>query len=466
MVQAIQEMAGGVKTLLQHLTAARKKARMYPSDHPYVLDSLRGFLQELARFLHEKDDVTLSVADEELYFDGARLIDEQAAFLALVKDFAARKVSAITFRRGVTEEELSKFITLSVGKPSDLQEAGGIRTLLERDGVRRIALDQKTLVLPGMVAAGPKAREAVRVSRDIYRTVVQTVIAAFMDATDKSKVNVSVLENTVGLVVAGIARQADLYLDLSRVKSFHEYTFFHSTNVAILSLLIASKLHFGDRQMHRLGVAALLHDIGKVKTPMEILDKPGRLTEAEFKIMQKHPVDGARILAGQEDVDGLAITIAAQHHAHYNMTGYPNFQRLGRLHFLSHLVTIADVFDALTSDRSYRKALLPDRAMQIILNGRGTTFHPLLTKVFVQLSGVYPVGSVVELDDGAVAAVCKPNPDDVFRPWVRPVSASVNGRGGNELINLSEKASDGSYLRSIVRSLDPRDRNIEIASQV
>ena len=126
-------------------------------------------------------------------------------------------------------------------------------------------------------------------------------------------------------------------------------------------------------------------------------------------------------------------------------------------------MTVVDVYDALTSDRSYRTSMLPDRAMQIIIEGRGTTFHPELTKVFANLTGMFPVGTLVELDTDELAVVCKPNPDDIYRPQAKLLTEPYGDSRAFRVVSLADRDSNGAYLRSIVRSIDPQEHQINVA---
>jgi putative nucleotidyltransferase with HDIG domain len=458
------------KMVLRHLNNARKRAAMYPVEHPYVADSLEGLLEEFTRFFQESDSVTLSIADRDLYIEGHRLPEESIAYETLIHDLTIRGLTNITFRAGVSIPELIEFLVVSVAKPEDIEQNGGAKAMLAEKNLKTISLDDKLLAFlgPTSVRSAEGGEEiapsgGMQVSKELHRFTLQTVIAAFADAQARQMVNLELVEGTVRLLVTGIVQSPEIYMGLSTVKSFHEYTFYHSVNVAILSLLMGAKLNCDANTMHRIGVAALLHDVGKVNIPEEIIDKPGALTDEEFRTIQNHSVDGAEILAEQRNADGVSILVAAQHHAHYDLRGYPNFQSFGRLHFISHLVTVADVYDALTSNRAYSKAMLPDRAMQIILDGRGTTFHPLLAKLFANLSGLFPIGSVVELDSGELAVVCAANSTDLFRPIVKLVTHSQGDSTVVHQLDLSEKHPDGKFKHSIMKSVDPAAYGINVA---
>lgn len=447
------------------LTAAlhvcRQRARVYPAAHPHVRESIQEVMELLETILDTRDHVTLSIVEGELYVEGQLLPDESLTYKDMIADFTERELTCFTFLAGFTFGELTAFIAASDAKPEELRRLGGVKPALEQQGLRHITLDQWTLVLPET-----SSQEGVRISREVYRSAVEVVVAAFVDARARQRLNIEMVEGVVRVLVAGVLENQDICLGLSTLKSADEYTFYHSVNVAMLSMLMGSKLRLSGEILHKLGVAALLHDIGKVAVPDEILNKPGRLTDEEFQTVKSHTWEGVKALSEQDEVDKLALIVAAQHHAHYDLKGYPNFQGLGDLHFMSHLATVADVYDALTSERSYRRPMLPDRAMQIIIEGRGTTFHPSLTKVFASLTGMFPVGTLVELDSGEIGVVCTPHPDDIFRPQVKLVTKTPGTGTVFRQVDLSETASDGSYLRSIVKSADPRQYGIEIGQVV
>ncbi len=450
--------------LLRNLDRARTCARMYPPEHPYVEESRRLLTASVEELLLLRDSVTVSISDGDIFVEGHHIPDDGGSFEPLISDLTRRELVSITFVHGITVDELAAFILVSVARPPDLEAMGGVEAALERKAVRGVLIGRKSLALP-TDEESRKHAETVRVSRDVYHSAVQAVIEAFAEVSSREMVNLDLVEGVVRMLVSGVLQHPETYLGLSTMKDFHEYTFYHSVNVAILSMLMGSKLRFNEALLHKVGVAALLHDIGKVQMPIEILDKPGRLTPEEFDCMKTHCAKGARILA-QHSADPLAILTAAQHHVHYDRGGYPDCDIPEGLHVISHLITIADVYDALTSDRSYRTAMLPDRAMQIIIEGRGTTFHPELTKVFANLTGMFPVGTLVELDTAERAVVCKPNPANIYRPKAKLLTPPGSDTLVSRDVDLTDRDTDGRYLRSIVRSIEPRDHQINVADYV
>ncbi len=456
-----EALVAAARPFLRNLDKARKRARIYPPEHPYVQESRELLVGSLEELLLVRDSVTLSISDGDAFIEGCHVPDDDGLLEPMISDLTRRELVSVTFLPGITPDELTTFLLLSVAKPPELDNMGGLESALEQKGVRRVLIDRKSLALPAEDDTGQEA-ETTRVSREAYLSAVHAVIETFAEISAREMVNLELVEGVARMLVSGVLQHPDTYLGLSTMKNFHEYSFYHSVNVAILSMLMGSKLRFNEGLLHKVGVAALLHDAGKVRMPLEILDKPGKLTQDEFEYMKTHAAEGARLLA-EQGADPLAVVTAAQHHVHFDRRGYPEYEIPGGLHFVSHLVTVVDVYDALTSDRSYRTSMLPDRAMQIIIEGRGTTFHPELTKVFANLTGMFPVGTLVELDTDELAVVCKPNPDDIYRPQAKLLTEPYGDSRAFRVVSLADRDSNGAYLRSIVRSIDPQEHQINVA---
>ena len=451
---------GGVRQFIQHLNAARKRIQLFPATHPIVAESTAKAKEALDRLVEGKKNFTVSFVAGELYADGRLMAEESLAFHELIADLTQRNIASLTFAPGMDVGELSALLTATVLRGDETEGAGGLEAVFARKGIAHVLLNRLTVASSDRATGG--TAEGIRVARETYDSTVQRVTEAFSDAQSGGSLDMEVVDGMAGRLMVSVAQNKDVVMRLSTIKSFSEYTFFHSVNVAILTLLMGARLGLPDELLRRLGVAALLHDVGKVRVPLDILDKPGRLTEDEFAVMKSHSVEGLKIITSQRDVDPLVPVIAAEHHAHYDLKGYPDLTGAGGIHMLSHLVTIADVYDALTSDRCYRNAMLPDRAMQIILQGRGTQFHPLFLKIFVNVAGMFPVGALVELDTGELAVVHKANPNDIYRPSVKVLGKSEAGYSVRETVELSSRQPDGAYPRTITKAVDPVENGVPI----
>src|SRR5262249_37294403 len=208
--------------------------------------------------------------------------------------------------------------------------------------------------------------------------------------------------------------------------------------------------------LRELGLAALMHDIGKVRTPLEVLNKPDKLTDAEFVIMKRHVVEGAEMLRKTPDVPTLAPVIAFEHHLRLDGTGYPDVKR-GALNIGTMLCSIADVYDAMRSQRAYQQAFPTDRILQVLKRNDGKQFDQHLVRRFSQLVGIYPAGNLVRLNTRDIAVVRKVYAPDPHRPQVRIVCA----RDGRRLditydLNLWESSGAKDVPSSVIAPLAPK----------
>jgi putative nucleotidyltransferase with HDIG domain len=241
-----------------------------------------------------------------------------------------------------------------------------------------------------------------------------------------------------------------------------DHTFTHMVNVAVLTLAQALAMNIDGPLLRAFGVAALMHDIGKVKTPPEVLHKPERLTAEEFAIMKRHVVDGAAILRRTPGMSPLAAVVAFEHHLRQDMTGYPEGVGPRCLNVCTLMVTIADVFDALRSHRPYRQGLATSRIRTIMSEQDTPQFHRPLLQRFVAMMGLFPVGSVVRLRSGELAVVTAERPQDPLHPEVRIV-ADADGYSVTEPTSVRtwEPDGNGRYPREIRDAVDPLEMGID-----
>lgn len=219
-------------------------------------------------------------------------------------------------------------------------------------------------------------------------------------------------------VIESVTLNPDALVSMTKLRATDEYTYTHCINVSVLATAFGEYEGLPQADLMDLGIAGLLHDLGKALIPPAILNKPGRLTDAEFEIIKKHPVRSLKVLKSQEAVSERVLRAVVEHHEKYNGTGYP-FGRMGdQIHHFARYVSLADVYDALTSRRAYKMGMMPHRALKIIYSMRGQDFHPGYAERFIKFLGIYPVGSLVRLSDGRYAVVCGSNTVTPLRPEV------------------------------------------------
>ncbi|MDS1029334.1 HD-GYP domain-containing protein [Bacillota bacterium LX-D] len=225
--------------------------------------------------------------------------------------------------------------------------------------------------------------------------------------------------NTIKNIISDLLKNEDLVVNLTDIRTADSYTFAHSVNVCVLSILTGINLNFSENQLFHLGTGALLHDIGKTLIPNEIINKPGKLDEQEREKIKMHTIFDYNILENQSEISSFAAKVALQHHERIDGSGYPHGLKGKKIHLYSQITGIADVYDALTSDRVYRKAFLPHEAYEFLSGTGGTIYDYNLVKVFLSQIAPYPVGTFVKLNTGEIGVVVDVPKELTIRPVIR-----------------------------------------------
>ncbi|GIW55285.1 MAG: HD family phosphohydrolase [Nitrospiraceae bacterium] len=292
-------------------------------------------------------------------------------------------------------------------------------------------------------------------ARQVYMAAKHVVEDAMHDVRMGREINMERVSRVVSDMADSLLRNPDALASLSRLKRFDEYTFYHSVNTAVLALALGRRLRYDRASLHRLGIGTLLHDIGKTRIPLEILNKPGKFAAHEFEIMKQHVLRGAEILSKTTGLDESCLRPALEHHERVDGTGYPYGRKKSELSLFGMIAAVADIYDAITSDRCYHKAKPPHEALQFLYGlGQRGHLHMGLVQRFIKVVGVYPVGSCVALNTGEIAVVSRLNHQQPLRPTVLIVE-----RGGRRLAKPAELDLDaqvGTPVRSIQTVVDPK----------
>jgi HD-GYP domain-containing protein (c-di-GMP phosphodiesterase class II) len=214
--------------------------------------------------------------------------------------------------------------------------------------------------------------------------------------------------------------------------------------------------------LREFGFAALMHDIGKVNTPLEILNKPDKLNAEEFKIMKQHVIDGAHVLRKTPETPALAPVVAFEHHLKQDLSGYPENIGHRKLNLCTMVVSVVDVFDALRSNRAYRAGLATDRIKHIMSQQESSTFNRTLLRRFVNLIGLFPIGTLVRLNTEELAVVTQTHPEDPFRPQVKLITNAKGEKLETPLLaNMWDRDSRGEFPRAVVEAVDASAMSID-----
>lgn len=291
--------------------------------------------------------------------------------------------------------------------------------------------------------------EELPAARLVYTAAKNVIEQAMLDVRMGRDINMDAVNHAVSEMAESILRNPDALTSLSRLKHFDEYTFFHSVNTSLLALSLGCTLKIDKSRLHQLGIGTLLHDIGKTKVPLEILNKPGQYEAHEFEIMKQHVMRGAEVLSGTTGMTDNYLRPALEHHERVDGTGYPYHRQKSELSQFGMMAAVVDIYDAITSDRCYHKAKPAHEALQFLytVSQKGHLEHTLVQR-FIQVVGVYPVGSIVQLNTGEVAVVSRIN----RHAPLEPVIIVVKGSGGT-LLSHPEKTDLAQPGRSPRRSI-------------
>jgi putative nucleotidyltransferase with HDIG domain len=250
---------------------------------------------------------------------------------------------------------------------------------------------------------------------------------------------------------------------LTRIKNRDEYTAEHCLRVAILAIAFGRHIDLPEEELKLLGLCGMLHDVGKMVIPDEILNKPGRLTAQEYDIMKTHSEEGGRLLLEQRGIDPAVIFVAHHHHERLDGTGYPNQLTADCISLYTRIISIVDTYDAISSARCYKTASTPAEAVKILYDNQGSQFDPDLLQHFILMVGIIPTGSIVEMTNGEVGVVLSNNPDYKLKPKVLLIRNELKRPQQEKIINLANNPfSEEGHLYEISKALPNGSYDVDI----
>jgi putative nucleotidyltransferase with HDIG domain len=332
---------------------------------------------------------------------------------------------------------------------------------------------KKEIILPRQEQNDINKRELeyykeIEQAKIIHRQTLQTA-KDVLDSIKKGQTfSMQKVEKTAEDVVESILRNPDTLVSLSQIKGYDEYTYTHSVNVSVLVTSLAYSMGYNKEQLLHIGIGGLLHDIGKMKIPESILNKPGRLNEWEFKIIKKHPEHGLEILKDRKNISDISKAVVIQHHERYNGKGYPYGLRGENIYECGLIAAVADVYDALTSNRIYKAAIPPQKALAMIFKGADEEYSRRIVELFTRHLGIYPVGSFVKLVSGAMGVVTKVDRGNLLAPTVVILFNEAGQRLENPFecdLAQKQKQPDG-WKYHVEISLNPKAYRVDVAQYI
>jgi putative nucleotidyltransferase with HDIG domain len=410
-------MKGEIEACFRDFVSSLQIARLYPAWHPEFKKSIDKAYISLQEALSAREGLVMGIVGEELVF-------EKEIFFALSKIgkstilyLKERGIERIEFLRGLENEELGKFIAFLVTPKEELNKS--TEESLSLLGIKNI--------IAGKIKVSSSTPSISNVEKlmdyfAIYEDSLDKVTHSLDTVLNEEALDQLVLRFNLANVMDNLLGRYQDFLSFGTMKRFDTRTYFHTMNVSILSMYFSSKIGFSKEEILDIGTAALFHDIGKLYISRKIIKKSTRLTEDEFTKIKNHVILGTEILLKYVDVLGiLPVLICFEHHLKYDLSGYPKLSFYQRPHILSMIVSICDVYDALSQRRSYKNDYPPKMIYDLMMRNKGRAFEPQLLDRFFKVIGVWPVGTIVRLNDGRIAVVREENEDDIFSPRVEVI---------------------------------------------
>ena len=468
--EAQAEHRVGVSEFVDELVVAFTNSRVYAADHPRVGDTIDVLVRSLEILLEpdQAQSLKIGAADGYLFVSERPLLGASLSALRILDPLKKLESGGIVFDRGASAGDFSPLVEL-LGRPR-LQAAHyeQFNLQLAKNGCRRIRL------LPSFASHGDGSEESLdsmsdllgttRIDQEgdqvrsldipveVYQGVVDHLQESMVRACRGEDMDVDGTQGHVESILKRLEQDAKSLMGISRYEQYDAFTFGHSIRVCLIALNFARALTDDPRHLHRIGMAALLHDVGKAWVPFEVLHSTGALSEDERAEMSKHAAYGGEILLGVQDVDPMAVSAAFGHHQALDNLGYPEAVHYVRLSTGTKIVKICDVYEALTAVRPYKPPMSPARAYRIMMSMNKHFDRGLLRK-FISVNGLYPVGSRVRLASGEVARVVRqseaidspvveieedPGGGLVLQGRREEVEVSASGSGVEELLLQAE----------------------------
>jgi len=443
-----------------------KIAKIHDPKNDAFQEHGRLLFGSLDRLLVGEEDVCIRIRHSSLLLNGVRLkssLGTYPIFKSVVEELRLRELDALAFKPGLTLDELYRFMPIFARRD-------------KKDGSMYARLQAEVDVADIGHVVLEKASE-LRTPSNLNRNTARIFFLSIVHLKESFKRNqrdegikVHTTRRLMQSIYNHIVDNESFVFGMTNLKNHDEYTLNHSVNVCLLATALGRRLGLNRGELVDLGIAAFFHDLGKLETPLEILNKPDKLDAGEREIMEQHPFKGAEKLVLLQESRRLplrAIHVAMEHHIKEDLTGYPRYFKKEDVNLYSKIVKVVDFFDAITTKRVYRtKVFTRAEALTLMLEQAGAEFNPIILKAFVNLMGPFPIGSLVALSTGEIGIVFEVNTDPklVLRPSVKLITDAAGNKIDGDVVDLSETdPATGRFVRTISRALNPQEYGVEVS---
>ncbi len=458
------------KDLIIKLHILMKVSQIYDQKNVALNQVVQGSLELINYFLKSERSLSLKVIKDGIFINGKRLkvgVDTYIGFKFVIEQLQKKRVGEILISEVLDEMMLKEFIYHLMNlSDRDEDNAKKLQDDLNRLNIKSIKLEPLEIFEEDEFLAGHE--DSKEAGKKLFFETIGLIKGVVTGIKKTQFLNARNLKRMVQGAVNLMVKDESILLGLTTIKNYDEYTFNHCVNVAIFCLAIGRRLGYSKKTLAELGITALLHDMGKSKIPKEIISKPDKLDDDEWRLIKEHPMTGVEMMLKIKQLGEMSPKMAIgvfEHHLNCDLSGYPKLIRKRDITLFGRIIKIADCYDAMTTPRIYRsKPYRPEQALAIMVREKNA-FDPILLKVFIGIIGIYPIGSLVQLDTNEMGVVYQTNPDPQYinRPKVILISQSEGKRRIGPSVDLAEMDGDTKkYKREIIKALDPRKYHVNI----
>lgn len=464
MARQLKDLSQEAKFLINQIAIVFRSAQFHSADNVAVLSAIEKFVTMINPFIEREGFVLIELIGEYFHVNDTRVrysVEFLLNFDYLSREFKERELGGVEFKNVISAVDVQKLIRAFVTAGNAPDE--------KFDTMARIMVETPNIFVSRLkkIAETGDEGDIRKVVKKTYFNAVSFSKGVINKIKAGEKVSLKKAKRVVESMVDLLLEEESLLVGMTAIKDYDEYTYHHSVNVSVLSVALGQKLGLSKKGLTELGLVALFHDMGKMEIPAEILNKPTNFTDEEWQIVRKHPYWGAKAALKLKGFDVTSIKtaiVAFEHHLNYDFKGYPEIRNKIELDFFSRIVTLADQYDAMTSARVYsRTPLQPDKALSIMVDRAGSMLDPVLLKVFINMVGVFPIGTLVFLSTREMGLVYEVNAAYNDRPRILVIVDSSGRKVDGYVVDLTDKDEHGAFIRSIYKTLDPNKYRINLS---
>jgi HD-GYP domain-containing protein (c-di-GMP phosphodiesterase class II) len=438
-----------------------------------IIDRLtQECLQVINSIIESEGHLFLKIVRDNFFFNNIRIIvkaDKYAVFKAFWQEMRRRWIGEVEFSTEVGGEHLKDFIYLLSGlEENNESNYLYVEKQLEYRNIESIHVGKLEFFKDEDIYIDSEDQK--KYSKEVYFKSIGLVKEVVESINQQKALNIRKAKRLMQNAVNAIMQDDSTLLGLANIKNYDEYTFNHSVNVAIYAIALGQRIGIPKKHLSHLGMAGLFHDMGKTRIPKEILNKTGKLSPEEWLMMRSHPVAGTELIMRMKEWGELSTRMiegAFEHHLRYDLTGYPRLTRKRKITLFGRIITIGDFYDALVRPRVYNRfPYVSEKILGIMLERSGKDFDPAIVKVFINMIGIFPLGTLVLLNTNEMGLVTQIQEDTelIDRPKVCLLSYSDGEYRKGKVVDLREMDEvTGDFKRSIVKTLDPNEYNMNVA---